>query len=779
MADEDLLRAALPAYEFDDVLGRGAWGIVVAAHHRRLDRPVAVKMLPLAFTQDDSVRRRFATEARLLAALDHPHIVRIHDYIEHEEICALVMERLTGGTLAERMQVGRMSLEQATAVQLAVLHGLEHAHQHGVLHRDVKPENLMFAGDGVLKITDFGIATVLGDQAERLTATGIAMGTPAYMAPEQIDESAAVGAATDIWAAAAVFYELLTGAVPYPRRGTLQASLFARTRDDPEPLERVAPEIPREISRAVMRALDRDPGKRFATSAEFADALEQSGTTLWGADWVTSAAIPVYRAAARGRSDGAATTGAVTTAPGRSTAARVRRSRRRRNVVVAGSAAVLVAAAATVAALAFGGDHNNAHTATGGVRWGSWVSNEESISAAPIQTSRLGPVPAGWGSRIELGINLEAKRLPFVASHFSGGTTAEIGFAGDPINGPSWRYGKSARAPAATAIRTLESEGAAPYVTYYVLRDLGRGINNDASENDVLKLLRDPVKMKAYWGDVVEFLKELGSLDQPIPVNLEPGVSSTVEASAGDARKVRTVVASSGVKDLSGLPDTFAGWTQAWVRLRHIYAPKVMLGYNLEPWAAGDFLVPFAKNYHDSDIPKWTKLFARYYATLGTKYDFINYVVAYGEAGKQTTEDADYFAHPDDFVRLTEWVRGLSQDAHTRVVLESVPMGNTIMAPMNNTKYHWRDVYAQWLLSGDWGNLLAMREAGAIGIVFGFGYSGADVTCPCDAANDGESQGVGPNATPSGRLAASSDDDGGYLHDRVNAYLDAGGLSLD
>jgi serine/threonine-protein kinase len=243
----ELLGAALPAYDFQDVLGRGAWGIVVAAHHRRLNRPVAVKMLPLAFTSDDRVRRRFAAEARLLATLDHPHVVRIHDYIEQDEVCALVMERLTGGTLAERMQLGRMRQEHASAIQLATLHGLEHAHQHGVLHRDIKPENLMFAADGVLKITDFGIATVLGEQVERLTAAGIAMGTPAYMAPEQVSESAEVGEAADIWSAAAVYYEMLSGAVPYPRKASLQAALLARTRDEPKPIDEVAPDLPPQI----------------------------------------------------------------------------------------------------------------------------------------------------------------------------------------------------------------------------------------------------------------------------------------------------------------------------------------------------------------------------------------------------------------------------------------------------------------------------------------------------------------------------------------------------
>ncbi|MDT4917253.1 MAG: hypothetical protein QOH89_1953 [Pseudonocardiales bacterium] len=783
MTELELLGAALPAYDFQDVLGRGAWGIVVAAHHRRLNRPVAVKMLPLAFTSDDRVRRRFAAEARLLATLDHPHVVRIHDYIEQDEVCALVMERLTGGTLAERMQLGRMRQEHASAIQLATLHGLEHAHQHGVLHRDIKPENLMFAADGVLKITDFGIATVLGEQVERLTAAGIAMGTPAYMAPEQVSESAEVGEAADIWSAAAVYYEMLSGAVPYPRKASLQAALLARTRDEPKPIDEVAPDLPPQIGATVMRALDRRPEKRYPTSAAFADALEQAGSTVWGDDWLASTPTPLYKAAPRSASGGATTTGVVNQPAGPRTRERLRRNRRRTNVIIGLSAAAIVAAGVTVGVLAFGGDGSggtDGHAADGGVRWGSWITPSKRIPEAPVQMGGLGPVPHGWGDRMAVGINLDDARQGAIGSHFGKGIAAEISFTSDPINGPGWNFHPSSAHPAADAIRKLESSGAQPYVNYYVLRLVGRGVGNDAAEQDVLDQLTDPVKMKAYWGDVTAFLKDLGSLDQPLPLDVEFDVASTVEALVGNARKAEAVVASSGIADLAGLPDNFAGWAQAWDRLRTKYAPKVMLGMPLSPWATGDYLVPFNNAAYESPVVfAWTSNFGKFYKTLGVKYDFINYIVASGEAGRLTTPDTDYFPHKLDFDRLYAYVLGLSQVAQTRVVLESVPVGNTVMAPENNTKFHWADGYAQWLL-GDLGyaHLLKMREAGVIGIVFGFGYTGKDVTCPCDAAGDGQSQGNLPGFTASGQLAASSDDDGGYLHDRIRGYLSLGGMAL-
>jgi hypothetical protein len=189
--------------------------------------------------------------------------------------------------------------------------------------------------------------------------------------------------------------------------------------------------------------------------------------------------------------------------------------------------------------------------------------------------------------------------------------------------------------------------------------------------------------------------------------------------------------------------------------------------------------VPFGKNYTDANIPQWAHDFSQYYATLGAKFDFLDYQVGVGEAGKMSTKSASYYPTDRDFARLVAWVTDLAQGTKLRVVLDSVPIGNTVMATMNNTKYHWQDRYAQWLLGdGDYAHLHTMRDAGVIGIVFGFGQSGPDFTCPCDAAGDGVTQGVPAGGTPKGELAASSDDDGGYLAARVAAYLSAGGMPL-
>ncbi|WP_346434320.1 serine/threonine-protein kinase [Candidatus Protofrankia californiensis] len=191
IVDRAQVAAALPGYELGAQLGAGAYGLVLAGRHRRLNRQVAIKVLT---ADHDAAAGSFDAEARLLASMDHPHIVRVHDYTEDHDLCLIVMELLAGGTLTRRRK--GMSPEGACAVGLAVASALSHAHGQGVLHRDIKTDNMLFDATGLLKVTDFGIAKIVEGSAATASAV---IGTPTYMAPEQI-RGGRLGPATDLYA---------------------------------------------------------------------------------------------------------------------------------------------------------------------------------------------------------------------------------------------------------------------------------------------------------------------------------------------------------------------------------------------------------------------------------------------------------------------------------------------------------------------------------------------------------------------------------------------------
>ncbi|WP_250282691.1 MULTISPECIES: protein kinase domain-containing protein [unclassified Frankia] len=215
LIDRARVTAALPVYELGAELGAGNFGLVLAGRHRRLDREVAVKILAAAH---EGAEAGFEAEARLLATMDHPHVVRVYDYIEHDGLCLIIMELLAGGTLTRRRGTG-LSLEDSCAVGLAVAEALTCAHALGVLQRDVKLDNILFDANSLLKVTGFGIAKIFKGSAA--TASMVA-GTPKYMAPEQII-GGRLEPATDIYALAVVLYELLTGAPPFDPKLPLHA----------------------------------------------------------------------------------------------------------------------------------------------------------------------------------------------------------------------------------------------------------------------------------------------------------------------------------------------------------------------------------------------------------------------------------------------------------------------------------------------------------------------------------------------------------------------------
>jgi len=282
--DRERVAAALPSYDIGGELGRGGWGVVLEGRHKQLGRDVAIKQLPRAFAADPAVRARFVTEARLLAALDHPHIVPVYDYVEADGLCLLVMEKLPGGTVWRKFTSDGVTPEAACALGLAACAGLHAAHQRGILHRDVKPENLLFAATGALKVTDFGIAKVVGGDDTMATRAGEVLGTPAYMAPEQA-QAAELGPATDVYALGVMLFELLSGSLPFPEDGDALTILYRHVHEKPTPLTSLAPSIPAPIADVVMQALATNPQDRFPTAEAFGVALAEAATVAWGPGW--------------------------------------------------------------------------------------------------------------------------------------------------------------------------------------------------------------------------------------------------------------------------------------------------------------------------------------------------------------------------------------------------------------------------------------------------------------------------------------------------------------
>ncbi|OAA29057.1 serine/threonine protein kinase [Frankia sp. EI5c] len=279
VVDRGRVAAALPGYGIGAELGSGAFGLVLAGYHQELDRRVAVKVLT---SPDAAAEAGFRAEARLLSRLDHPHIVRTYDYVVRGDLCMLVMEMLSGGTLSRRA----LHPEAACAVGLAIADALAHAHAHGVVHRDIKPANILFSDSGQPKITDFGISKVMEGSAS--TASRV-VGTPRYMAPEQITGDR-LGPATDLYALGVVLYELFTGTRLAPAALPLPALLRHHTEVPPPP----PPGVPAPLAAVLMRCLAKRPDQRHPSAHAFALDLARAATSVFGRNWLDRSGIPIH-----------------------------------------------------------------------------------------------------------------------------------------------------------------------------------------------------------------------------------------------------------------------------------------------------------------------------------------------------------------------------------------------------------------------------------------------------------------------------------------------------
>ncbi|MET0904088.1 MAG: serine/threonine-protein kinase [Acidimicrobiales bacterium] len=292
VTDIGRIAEAIPDYDVQREIGRGGMGVVYLGRHRRLDRGVAIKELPPSFAAEPEVRDRFSTEARTLAGLSHPHIVPIFDYVEREGLCLIVMEQLPGGTVWDRFTSTGVTPPTACAVVMACCAALQFAHGKGVLHLDVKPDNLMFDAESAVKVTDFGIARVISGDRTMGTVDGQVLGTPAYMSPEQA-RGEDLTPASDVYAAGVMLYELLSGQLPWQGAESASELLSQRLREDPIPLRDVAPHVPQPLADVVMTALSRSVDTRYQRAEDLGVAVGEACADSWGPDWLDHAGIDI------------------------------------------------------------------------------------------------------------------------------------------------------------------------------------------------------------------------------------------------------------------------------------------------------------------------------------------------------------------------------------------------------------------------------------------------------------------------------------------------------
>ncbi|QBI20877.1 serine/threonine protein kinase [Egibacter rhizosphaerae] len=267
-------------YELAELLGSGGMARVHAAYDRRLDRRVAVKLVhDELLDADPNSRQRLLREARSAARLDHPNTVAVHDVGEDDGRPFVVMELVEGATLADRLRArGRIPADEAVAIGRAVLDALEAAHARGLVHRDVKPSNVLLPTRGGVKLADFGIAKALDTATGGVTGTGQVVGSPRYLAPEQA-AGREPSAASDLYSLGVVLYECLAGHPPFERSNPVAVAL-AHQQDPLPPLRDHAPHVAPALVTTVERALAKDPADRFVDAAEMRAHLRADGETV-------------------------------------------------------------------------------------------------------------------------------------------------------------------------------------------------------------------------------------------------------------------------------------------------------------------------------------------------------------------------------------------------------------------------------------------------------------------------------------------------------------------
>jgi serine/threonine-protein kinase len=262
-------------YQILKELGRGGMGIVFQAHDKQLKEQVAIKILSPLLSNDDEALERLKREVSSARRITHPNVIRIHDISELNGLHYVSMEYFPGTNLKDYVkQSGALSMMQAYNIASQICDGLEAAHRQGVIHRDLKTQNIIIHGNQI-KIIDFGLAR--SSNLEGMTATGLIMGTPEYMSPEQVSGQK-VDERADIYSMGIILYELFTGKVPFTGDSAIAVG-FKQMKEDPLPPREVNPQLPAEIEKIILRALQKDPVRRYFSVAELRNELNEAVRT--------------------------------------------------------------------------------------------------------------------------------------------------------------------------------------------------------------------------------------------------------------------------------------------------------------------------------------------------------------------------------------------------------------------------------------------------------------------------------------------------------------------
>lgn len=269
-------------YEIIRSLGEGGMGIVYLALQKRINRKVAIKAIAPYLARGPAIRERFASEAAVLARLNHPGIVTLYDYIEEENALYLIMEYVEGQSLAELLKAGPLPLDLIEKYFTQVLEAFQYAHEEGVIHRDIKPANVMITPGGRVKILDFGVARLLQTD-HSLTRTGMRLGTLLYMSPEQVKGEKDIDTRSDIYSLGVLLYELLTGRPPYPTELSEFDLSLKIVKEPLFDLSRPPAEIPARLVEVILKATEKDPAYRYPSCKAFLEEFRAAfgGERAW------------------------------------------------------------------------------------------------------------------------------------------------------------------------------------------------------------------------------------------------------------------------------------------------------------------------------------------------------------------------------------------------------------------------------------------------------------------------------------------------------------------